>query len=57
MTVGKDHALLRDAVEVWRGDFALGVEAADVAVAEVVGEDEDDVGFLRISSVERWQKQ
>ena len=44
MGVGEDHAFARQAVEVRRADFGFRVEAAQVAVAEVVGEDEDDVG-------------
>jgi hypothetical protein len=40
---GKDHAAGGDAVEPGGGDF-LGAVEADVAVAELVGEDDDDVG-------------
>jgi hypothetical protein len=34
-----------EGVEIWGGDFFLA-EGADFAPAEVVGEDEDDVGFF-----------
>ena len=42
--LGEAHALGRQAVEVGRLDALLAV-AAEVAVAEVVGQDEDDVGL------------
>src|SRR5262249_11776109 len=42
--VGEGHALLGELVEVRRGDLAFGVEAADVAVSEIVGEHVDEVG-------------
>ena len=45
--VGEEHPLRGEAIEVRRRDLALGVVAADVAVAEVVGEDDDDVRVPR----------
>ena len=45
MGVGEADALLREAVHLGGGDLALGVEGAHIAVAEVVAEDIDDVGF------------
>ena len=48
MPVGEAQALRREAVEVRRGDFAaLRVVALHIAVAEVVGEDEEQVRALR----------
>src|SRR5690348_13050854 len=38
------HALSRQAIDVWRLDSFLPV-IADVAISEIVGEDEDDVGL------------
>ena len=47
MPVGETHALRRKPVDVRRGNFAaLRVVALDVAVAEVVGEDDEDVGLV-----------
>ncbi len=46
MRVGEAHAFPREAVEMWRGDLRLVVVAAHIAVAEVVGEDEQDVRRL-----------
>jgi hypothetical protein len=46
--VGERHPLGGQAIDVRRGDLAaVGVEGVDVAVAEVVGEEEDDVGAAR----------
>ena len=44
--IGEGHALRDQPVEVRRLDFsALGVERLHVAVAQIVGEDVDDVGL------------
>ena len=46
MSVGEAHALRREPVDVGRGNFsALRVVALDIAVTEVVGEDDEDVGL------------
>jgi len=42
--VGKAEAFSRELVDVGCGDFGLIVVAAEVAVAKVIGEDEEDVG-------------
>ena len=47
MGIGELHALRGHSIEGRRGDFAMGVEWADVADAEIVGENEDDVRLLR----------
>jgi hypothetical protein len=44
--VGEGEALSGEAVEVGGFDLTLGVEGGEVAVAEVVGEDEEDVGAV-----------
>jgi len=44
MSIGEADAFAGEPVEVRRGDFGIGIEAADVAVAEIIGEDKDDVG-------------
>src|SRR5439155_15054795 len=46
VALGKADALARQPVDVWRLDLRLPV-AAEVAVPEVVGQDEDDVRFVR----------
>src|SRR5436305_929970 len=47
MGVGEGHALGGDGLEVRWGDLALGIETVDVAGAEIVGEDVDDVRPIR----------
>ena len=45
--IGENHAFFGEAIDGRGGDFTtLGIEALDVAVAEVITEDEDDVGLL-----------
>ena len=48
---GEPHSLRRQAIDIWRLVEGLRVVAADVHVAQVVGQDEDDVrpgrGLLR----------
>jgi hypothetical protein len=41
--IGEPHALAREAIKVGRGDFGPVVVAAYVAVAKVIGKDDDDV--------------
>lgn len=43
MRVGEGHALGGEAIDVGRWDFAIGVEGLDVAVAQVVRHDKNDV--------------
>ena len=43
MEIGEAHALVVQAVDVRRQDHGIA-EARDVAIALVVGQDEDDVG-------------
>ena len=65
MSIRETHSARGEAVDVGGGNFAaLGIVAADVAVAEVVGEDDDDVGFLRGSGLgqgrgekQRWEEE
>ena len=45
--VGEAHALGGEAVQVRRGDPRFGVVAARVPVAEVIGQDEDDVRLFQ----------
>jgi len=47
MSVGEPHAFAGESIDVWSADLGFGVVAAKVAVAEVIGEDEKDVGFGR----------
>jgi hypothetical protein len=42
--VREAHALRRQTVKVWRPDFRRAI-AAEFPVAEIVGEDENDIGF------------
>ncbi|OPZ84984.1 MAG: hypothetical protein BWY76_01617 [bacterium ADurb.Bin429] len=48
--VGAAHPLRRHAVEVWRVKRRLLVEAGNVAVPHVIGEDVDDIGLARAVS-------
>jgi hypothetical protein len=45
VTAREAHAVPRDAVEVGRGDFPSKALAAQFTVAEVVGDDDEDVGL------------
>ena len=46
MTICETHALRREPVYVRRGYLpSLRVVALDIAVAEIIGEDDEDVGF------------
>ena len=46
MPIREAHALRRELVDVRRGNLpALGVVALHIAVAEVVGVDDEDVGL------------
>ena len=46
MSVGEPHALRREPIDMRRGNFpALRVVALHIAVTEVVGEDDEDVGL------------
>ena len=57
MGIGEPHPLARETIEVGRGDFGPIVVAAHVAVAKVIGEDEDDVGLSDcVGSVQRAAK-
>lgn len=44
MGVGEADALAHEPVEMRRGDLVVRVVGLDVAHAEIVGEDEDDIG-------------
>ena len=44
MRVGEPQSLARQAIEVRCGNAAGGIERADVAVAQIVSQDQDDVG-------------
>ena len=46
MGIGKPHPLSRQSVDVRSRDLAaFGVVALDIAIAEIVGEDDHDVGL------------
>ena len=60
MAVGEDDPFTREPIEVGRGEFRLRVERAHVAVALVVGVDDDDVGpglFCGVGRGERGAQQ
>ena len=44
MGVGEAHALARELVQAGGGHLGRGVKSTDVAVAEIVAEDDHDVG-------------
>ena len=46
MGVGKLHSVGGQLVDVRRGDFGIGIKASRIAIAHVVGENDDDVGFV-----------
>lgn len=46
--VGEPHAFSRQAVDVRRGNLGLRVVAGDIAVAEIVGKDKNDVWRTRL---------
>jgi hypothetical protein len=53
MSVGEAHPLRGEFVEVGRGDLAARrIIRADVAVAEVVGEDDEDIRLTRFGGAE-----
>ena len=43
MSIGEDHAILGEGVEVGRLDFPLGIKALHVAITKVVAEDVDNI--------------
>lgn len=47
MGVGKDHPLFRHLIEVGSGNLAVGIQAANIAVSQVVAEDDDDIRPFR----------
>jgi hypothetical protein len=46
--IGETHAFARELIDVRRRDFRAGMVARDIAVAEVIGKDEEDVGSIRL---------
>src|SRR5262245_445133 len=52
MRIGENHPLRRDPIEIRRWNFSLRIKALHIAVAEVVAENEDDVG-LRVGTDSR----
>ena len=51
MRIGKPRAFPRKPVEVRRGNFRVRVVATEVAIAEIIGEDDDDIRRLRRPAV------
>ena len=51
MSIGETRALPCESIQMRRGNLRVGVVAAEVAVAEVIGEDVDDVGAHRLGGV------
>ena len=48
MSIGEADAFAGETIEVGRGNFGLGVVAAEIAIAEIVGEDVNDVGAVGV---------
>ena len=44
--IGENHAFLGETIKARRGDLAFGIEAFHIAIAKIIAEDEDDVGFI-----------
>ena len=51
MGVGESHATLGQSVEIGRVDFGFGVVAGDVAIAHVIGKNQNDVRFRRCLNI------
>ena len=47
MRIGKRHALFRQSVEVRRGNLGFRVQRLHIAVAHIIGQNENDVGRRR----------
>ncbi len=43
MSVGECDSFARQSIEMRRGDFARGIEAPHIAIAEVIAQDDDDI--------------
>ena len=42
--IGETHSLRRQSIQIWRGDFRVRVVTPQVAVTQIVGQDNNDVG-------------
>jgi hypothetical protein len=47
MCVGENDTTRSEAVHVWRGDLSLRIQDPHIAVAQIICEDVNDVGFWR----------
>ena len=52
VAVGEFHAAGGELIDVW-GFVVFAAEAGEVGVAEIVGEDENDIGVLRVGGLGR----
>ena len=55
MGIGENHPLGRKSIRMRRGDLSFGIQTADISIAQIVGEDVDDVRF-RISGGSQRQR-
>ena len=46
MSIGEYHAFLGETIKARCGDLAVGIETVHIAIAKIIAEDEDDVGFV-----------
>jgi hypothetical protein len=53
MRVGESHPGRRQAIQMRRLNLRVPVVAAEVAVPEIIGQDDDDIRSLRCGGVER----
>lgn len=45
--IGEAHTFTRELIDVRRGDFRFGMVARNITVAQVIGENEEDIGSFR----------
>ena len=48
MGIGKAQALARELIDVRRGDFRFGMVARNIAVAQVISQDDNNIGSFRL---------
>ena len=46
MSISESHSVLRQLIKIRSGDLALGIQAGDLAVAQIVSEKDDDIWAL-----------
>jgi hypothetical protein len=57
MCIGEPDPLVCQPIKVRCGDFGFRIVAADIPIAEIIGEDDDDVGFRLLWRISRLRSQ